>query len=215
MIAAIYARVSTKDQNCDLQLRDLRDFAERSGWATVEYVDTGFSGSMRHRPALDRLLADARLKKFGTVLVWKMDRFGRSLQHLIENVQLLDFLGIRFIAPSQSIDTDGKSPTGKFLMHIFAAFAEFERDLIIERVKAGVAEYKRAFSAGEIGRSRHSRSGKDLAPHRPSLIFRRDEAIRLRATGMGWRTIGRRLGVSPSSIRRACGALPKVVEKLG
>ena len=126
MIAALYARVSTQDQKCDLQLTELRAFASRSGWDVEEYVDQGVSGTKRSRPALNRLMADARMKRFGIVLVWKLDRFGRSLQQLVDNVQALDQAGIRFVAVTQSIDTDQRSPMGKFLMHLFAAFAESE-----------------------------------------------------------------------------------------
>lgn len=204
MIAAIYARVSTEDQNCGLQLTELRAYAERAGWKTVEYTDKASGKAGAKRPQLDKLLADAAMRRFGAVLVWKLDRFGRSLQHLIANVQVLDSAGIRFIAPSQNIDTDNKSPMGKFLMNIFGAFAEFERDLIVERVRAGVIEYKRAYSAGEVGRKRQSRSGKNLASGRPPVVFRRDEAIRLRNTGLSWRAISAKLDVSFSTVRRVC-----------
>lgn len=84
--AAIYARVSTKEQSCDMQLSELREFSTRMGWTVLEYVDTGFSGTKRNRPEFLRLMADAKLRKFDVVLVRKMDRFGRSLQHLIESI---------------------------------------------------------------------------------------------------------------------------------
>lgn len=107
---------------------------------SIEYVETGPGKVGGKRPVLDQLLQDALLKKFDVVLVCKMDRFGRSLQHLMENVQTLDSAGGRFIVPSQNIDIDTKSPMGKLLMHIFGAFAEFEQDLIVEGVRAGVVE---------------------------------------------------------------------------
>jgi DNA invertase Pin-like site-specific DNA recombinase len=194
MIAAIYARVSTEDQKCDLQLTELRGYVERSGWKAIEYVETASGKAGGKRPVLDRLLQDARLKKFDFVLVWKLDRFGRSLQHLIENVQTLDSAGIRFIVPSQNIDTDTKSPMGKFLMHIFGAFAEFERDLIVERVRAGVAEAQR--------------QGKHCG--RPKRVFRRDEALRLRKQGHSWRQIGKMMEVPWSTVRTRCLGVPKV-----
>lgn len=187
MIAAIYARVSTSDQKCDLQLTELRGYAARSGWEVAEYVDQGVSGTKRNRPALDRLMKDARFKRFGAVLVWKLDRFGRSLQQLVDNVQSLDNLGIRFIAVTQSIDTDQRSPMGKFLMHLFAAFAEFERDLIVERVKAGVAEARR--------------QGKHCG--RPARVFRRDRVAEMRSQGKSWREIAWELKLPVTTVRRA------------
>lgn len=185
MIAAIYARVSTADQKCDLQLTELRGYAERSNWEAVEYVDQGVSGTKRSRPALDRLMHDARMKKFAVVLVWKLDRFGRSLQHLVENVQTLDQAGVRFVAVTQSIDTDQRSPMGKFLLHLFAAFAEFERDLIVERVKAGVAEAKR--------------QGKHCG--RPARVFRRDRVAEMRSQGKSWRAIAWELKLPVTTVR--------------
>ncbi len=193
MTAAIYARVSTDDQSCAMQLSELRGYCQRSGWEVVEYVDQGVSGTKRSRPALNRLMTDARMKRFDVVLVWKLDRFGRSLQHLVENVQTLDALGIRFVAPTQNIDTDTRSPMGKFLMHLFAAFAEFERDLIVERVRAGIAEAKR--------------QGKHCG--RPQRVFRRDLVVEARAQGKSWRQISHELGVPISTVRTAAGALRK------
>ena len=190
MTAAIYARVSTYDQDCGLQLSELRAYCERSGWSAVEYVDQGISGAAgKKRPALDRLLADARLRKFGAVLVWKIDRFGRSVQEFVGRILELDQAGVRFIAPSQGIDTDQRSPAGKLLMHILAAIAEFERALIQERVKAGVAEAKR--------RGKHC--------GRPKRVFRRDQAAKLRQKGLSWRAISKKLGVPFSTIRLAVG----------
>lgn len=149
--AGIYARVSTADQNCDLQLDAMRPFAERWGWTIAEYVDQGVSGMKKSRPALDRLMADARLGKIDVVLVWKLDRFGRSLQNLMDSIFELDRLKIRFIAVTQGIDTDHSSPMGKFILHLFAAIAEFERGMIVERVKAGVtAAQKRVHIAAGL-----------------------------------------------------------------
>jgi DNA invertase Pin-like site-specific DNA recombinase len=127
MTAAIYARVSIEDQNCGLQLTSCAAMPGRMGFIVVEYVEKASGKAGGKRPHLEKLLDDARLRKFDVVLVRKM------------NVQALDSAGVRFVAPSQNLDTDNKSPMGKFLMHIFAAFAEFERDLIVERVKACAA----------------------------------------------------------------------------
>src|SRR5579864_2155409 len=139
MKAAIYARVSTQDQNCEMQLKELREYCQRRGWEiTSEYVDNGWSGVKARRPELDRLMADARQRRCDVVLVWKLDRWGRSLAHLVQTVQELSGLGVRFVAVTQNIDTDENNPRARLLMHLMAAFAEFERDLIRERVKAGV-----------------------------------------------------------------------------
>jgi putative DNA-invertase from lambdoid prophage Rac len=203
MIAAIYARVSTEDQHCELQLAELGGFAARSGWDTAQYIDKLSGKAGVRRPQLEKLLADARLRKFDIVLVWKLDRFSRSLQDLMSQVETLDRAGVRFIVPSMNIDTDQKSPMGRFIIHMFGAFAEFERALIVERVNAGVAEYMRAFAAGKIGKDRHSRSGKDLPAGRPRHVFRRDRAVALRAAGKSWRYIEAELGVPQSTIRLA------------
>jgi DNA invertase Pin-like site-specific DNA recombinase len=210
---AIYARVSTGDQRCELQLNELREFVARSGWMVAEeYIDLGFTGSTTNRPALIRLMKDASMKRFAAVLVWKLDRFGRSVRQLVTNVQRLDELGIRFLAPNQSIDTDAKSPTGRLMMHILAAMAEFERDLIRERVNAGLTEYRQAYEGGRIGKDRHSRSGKDLAVGRPRKIFRRGQAVKLRDAGLSWRAIAKQMGVPETTIRRVFKEL-KVSER--
>ncbi len=119
--SAIYARVSTADQFCQMQLSDLRPFTERMGWNLVEYVEN--ASTRGKRAVLDKLMADARMRKFDVVVVWKLDRFGRSVRELVENIETLDRLGIRFVCPGQSIDTDQKNPTGRLLMHILAAVA--------------------------------------------------------------------------------------------
>jgi len=192
--AAVYARVSTVDQNCQMQLHELAEFSARSGWETIEYIDQGVSGAKRSRPALDRLLADARLRRFDVVVCWKLDRFGRSMLDLIENIRELDKLGIRFIAPTQGIDTDQKSPTGRLILHILAALAEFERGMIVERTRAGVAEAQR--------------QGKHCG--RPRRVFRRDEAVQLRAEGLSWTAISSQLGLPVSTIRDALRKVSRI-----
>jgi DNA invertase Pin-like site-specific DNA recombinase len=132
-------------------------------------VDTGFSGAQASRPRLDQLLRDARLRKFEAVLVWKLDRWGRSVAHCVRSIQDLVSLGIRFLSPTESIDTGADSPMSKFLMHLFAAFAEMERGIIRERVCAGVRAAK----------AKGTRLG------RPRRVFRRDEALRLETTFSG------------------------------
>lgn len=199
MRAAIYARVSTEDQHCEMQLTELTGIAERNGWEIVRYVE--MESTRNQRPELLRLLADAKLRRFDIVLCWKLDRFGRSVKELLTNIELLDLAGVRFLAGV--IDTDKRNPSSRLMLHVLAAVAEFERDLIRERVTAGLAEYRRAFAAGKIGKVRNSVSGKNLAPGRPRRVFRRDEAEKLRKLGHSWRAIGRQLGVPASTIREA------------
>ena len=166
------------------------------------------------RPGLERLLRDARAKKIDVVLVWKMDRFGRSFRDVINNIQTLAECGVRFIVPQQNIDTDRNSPIGVFTVHILAAVAELERSFIVERTQQGYKAYREAYWAGEqpfrafLGqRRRHSRSGKDLPVGRPPRIFRRDQARELRKGGMSWRKIAAKLGLPQSTIRAAVASV--------
>ena len=124
-------------------------------------------------------MADASLRKFDIVIVWRLDRFARSLPQLLENVRQLDAAGVRFICSAQGIDTDQRNPAARLMMQMLGAFAEFERAIIVERVKAGVAEAQR--------------KGKHCG--RPKRVFRRDEAQEMRDRGMSLRKIGAALGV--------------------
>ena len=195
MTAAIYARVSTTDQKYEMQLTELRQYAARAGWWPAEYLEKESSGKVR--PVFELLMRDAAQKKFDVVVVWKMDRFARSMKQFIDSVRELDRHGIRFIAMTQGIDTDRQSAIGTFLMHILAAFAELERAMIVERTKAGVAEARR--------------QGKHCG--RPRKIFRRDKAQKLRAKGMSWRQIEKVLGVPEATIRLALKGAQKVPRK--
>src|SRR6516165_2532822 len=133
---ALYARVSTKDQHCELQLRELRQYAERRGLEIAgEYVDHGVSGSKDSRPELNRLMADAHRRKFDTICCWKLDRYGRSLKHLINALADLDALGVSFVSLRDNLDLS--TPSGRLMFHMLGAMAEFERELIRERVVAG------------------------------------------------------------------------------
>lgn len=184
--AAIYTRVSTQDQSVGMQETELREYAARMGWRTVEYTDKT-SGTKARRPGLDRLMADARARKIDIVIVYKLDRFARSLTQLITNIQLLDSWHVRFICVTQGVDTDKSNPVSRLMLHIFGAFAEFERGIIVERVKSGIAEAKR--------RGKHCGRAK--------RVFRRDEAARLRKKGMSLRAIAKELGVPLSTIADA------------
>src|SRR5713226_5769822 len=142
MKAAIYARVSTLDQEPENQLAELRRYAEARGWTAVEYVDKGVSGAKDRRPALDRLIADATRRRFDVLLCWRLDRLGRNLRHLVTLTEELHALGIAFVSLGEGIDCT--TPAGKLQLHILAALAEFERARIAERVRAGLARVRAA-----------------------------------------------------------------------
>jgi len=168
---------------------ELREYAARRGWKVAgEYVDTGWSGASATRPELDRLMRDARLRRFDVVLVWKLDRWGRSVADCVRSIQELASLGIRFLAVTQNIDTDQGNPASQLLLHLFAAFAEFERALIRERVVSGIRTAKI--------------NGKSIG--RPKRLFRRDQAVEMRAKGMSWRKIAASLQVPMSTVIDAC-----------
>jgi DNA invertase Pin-like site-specific DNA recombinase len=140
MRCALYARVSTLDQQPENQLAELRRYAEARGWTGIDYVDHGVSGAKDSRPALDRLVKDAKRRKFDVVVAWKLDRMGRNLKHLITLLDDLQTLGVAFVSLGEGIDAT--TPAGKLQMHILGAIAEFERGRIVERVRAGLARAK-------------------------------------------------------------------------
>ncbi len=142
MKTAIYASVSTTtNQSVEMQLRDLRELADRRGFEIVgEYCDEGVSGARNSRPGLDRLLADAEARQFSVILVWKLDRLGRSLVHLVRLMEDFRRLDIELVSFSEGLDFT--TTTGKLLFQIISAFAEFERDCIRERVRAGMRNAK-------------------------------------------------------------------------
>lgn len=183
---AIYSRVSTSngDQNPETQLVPLREYCQQRGWTVVEeYVDR-LSGSKDSRPALNRLMDDAKRRKFDTLLIWKLDRFGRSLRHLLNSLAEFEALGISFVSLTNAIDTT--TPAGKLMFSIIGAVAEFERDLIRERVKAGMARAKKT----------GTRSGKKIG--RPSAQINAVEVRQRRKAGESLRSIANDLNVSPA-----------------
>jgi DNA invertase Pin-like site-specific DNA recombinase len=184
MRAAIYARVSTKDQSCEMQMRDLRAYCAARGFTIIrEYIDIGQSGAKDSRPELNELMADARKRKFDSILVWRFDRFARSTKHLLLALEEFRSLGIQFISYQENIDTT--SPLGQALFTIVSAVAQLERDLIRERVNAGI---------------RHARAcGKQLG--RPRRIVNRDELVRLRVEGASIQQIAEKLGVGYGTVR--------------
>jgi DNA invertase Pin-like site-specific DNA recombinase len=200
--AAIYTRVSTADQNSELQLRELQEYAARQGWEITETYQDVISGTKGSRPWLNRLMEDAKARKFDCLLVWKLDRFGRSLIDCLNNIEELGRCRIRFIATTQNLDTDEKNPTSKFLLHVLGAAAEFEKSLIRERTLAGQMRYRADYVTGKVGKTVSSRSGKNLAPHRPRKIFNREQVIELRRRGLSMRQIAKRLGLGVGTVTR-------------
>lgn len=140
---ATYARVSTANNGQDpsLQTRELKEYCERRGWQLAgEYVDVGISGAKEKRPELDRLMADAYKRRFDVVIVWKFDRFARSVSHLLRALETFKAPGIEFVSFSEQLDTS--TPAGKLVFTVLGAVAELERSLIIERVRAGMRNAK-------------------------------------------------------------------------
>jgi DNA invertase Pin-like site-specific DNA recombinase len=175
-----------------MQTAELREYAARRGWQVAEeYVDHGISGSKESRPALNRLMADAHRRRFDAVLVWKIDRFGRSLKHLVNALAELDSRGVAFVSLRDNLDLS--TPSGRLMFQIIGAMAEFERALIQERVRAGL---------------RNARSkGKRLG--RPRVIVDAVKIACLRARGRSWAAIKEELGVSKGTAQRALAGLPK------
>ena len=159
---AIYARVSTPDgkgQSPEMQLRELREHCERRGWTIAgEYVDR-MTGTKDRRPELDRLTADAHKRRFDVVIVWKFDRFARSVSHLLRALETFKALGIDFVSYSEQMDTS--TPAGKMVFTVLGAVAELERSLIVERVRAGL---RNARAKGKhLGRPRANIDANRLA----------------------------------------------------
>ena len=187
MRTAIYARVSTNNgQDPAMQTRELKEYVERRRWILAgEYVDAGISGAREKRPELDRLMAEAHRRRFDAVVVWKFDRFARSVSHLLRALETFKALGIEFVSLSEQVDTS--TPTGKMVFTVLGAVAELERSLIAERVRAGL---------------RNARAkGKRLG--RPRKAVDRARIASLRRSGASWEKVGEALGVSDATVRRA------------
>jgi len=140
MRCAIYARVSTLEQTCDNQLIELRRYVEARGWTGTEFVDSGVSGTKDRRPALDALMKDARRRRFDVLVVWRLDRLGRNLKHLVTLLEDVQAVGIAFVSLGEGIDCT--TAAGRLQLHVLAALAEFERARIAERVRAGLARVR-------------------------------------------------------------------------
>jgi len=183
MRAFLYARVSTGEQDTGMQLREMIEFSERRGWQTEVFTDSA-SGAKEKRPGLDQMMALARKRKCDVVLVYKFDRFARSLSYLLRSLDEFNALGIAFVSLHDNLDTT--TPAGRLMFQIVGAFAEFEREIIRQRVRSGVA---------------HARS-QGIRLGRPRIVADRDKAVSLRAQGESLRAIGKRLGISHASVVR-------------
>jgi DNA invertase Pin-like site-specific DNA recombinase len=186
MRVALYARVSTNDQSCEMQLGALRELASARGWGVIgAYVDTGISGAKDRRPALDRLMRDVHAGKVDIVAVWKFDRFARSVRHLVTALDDFRDRGVSFVSVQDQIDTS--TATGRLMFGIIASFAAFERDVIAERTRAGLAAARR----------RGQRLG------RPRARVDIGKALALRGAGRPLRAIATELGIGLATLHGA------------
>jgi DNA invertase Pin-like site-specific DNA recombinase len=182
---ALYARVSTAEQNTGMQLDELRAVAAQRRWRIIgEYIDAGVSGSKDRRPELDRLKADVARGKIDVVAVWKFDRFARSVRHLVLALEDFRAREVDFVSLGDGIDTS--TPSGRFTFHVIAAVAELERELIRERTKAGVA----------AARKRGARIG------RPRRVIDIEHVRALHASGRSLRDISREIDVGVATVIR-------------
>ena|ERR1700710_1445902 len=203
MRVAVYARVSAVHQDLEIQLAALRDYVMRQGWDAIEYSEKLSGKEGKKRPELERLIADAQNKRFDVVVVWKMDRFGRSLLDALQNVETLGAYGVRFLVTTMpSIDTDDRSPMGKFILQMMGAFAELERAFIVERTHGGQIAYRAAYKAGKVGvgKGRRSKSEKDLPVGRPRKVFDRRKVTELSQGGASIRVICKQLGLKRTQV---------------
>jgi putative DNA-invertase from lambdoid prophage Rac len=185
MRVAIYARCSTDSQNPDMQLSELREYVSRRGFELVgEFTDIA-SGSKDDRPELNKVLALAKQRKIDVLLVWKVDRLGRSLRHLVNTIAELEALGVAFISFKDSLDFS--TPAGRLMFNVIAAMGQFERDLIRERVKSGMANAKR----------------KGVRLGRKAVTVDAAQIQRLRAEGLSFEAIAKQLGLSVGTCFRA------------
>ena len=192
--AAIYARVSTRNgQTSENQLRELRAVAKRNGWKVVAtYTDDGISGARGRdqRPGLDDLLKGVARREFDVVAAWSVDRLGRSLQDLIGTLTELRAKDVDLYLHKQGLDT--ATPAGKAMFGMLGVFAEFEREIIAERIHAGLAR----------AREQGTKSGMPIG--RPEMFSNiRDQAVALKGEGLGSRRIAERLGVARSTVIKA------------
>ena len=188
--AALYFRVSNGDQKPDSQMDGLREFAARKNLEIVgEYLDHGVSGSNTSRPQLDAMLKQVRAGKLDIVIVWKFDRFSRSLIHLITTLQEFNELGVDFVSITEGMDTT--TAQGKLMFAVNAAFAQYWSDIHSERVRAGLQARKRR--------------GKPIG-RRPILMSKQSRARQLRKEKLSYAAIGKALGISKGTAHKYCTA---------
>jgi DNA invertase Pin-like site-specific DNA recombinase len=190
--AAIYGRVSTDEQDPEAQLREVREFVARRAWSAVEYIDHA-SGRKESRPELDRLWKDVRRGRVDVVVVWKFDRFARTLRQLVLALDEFRELGVDFVSVTQAIDTT--TALGRAMFAVAGAFAEFEVETIRERVRSGVAKAKA--------------SGKTLG--RPKVTIDEGRVLELRRQGRSLREISVEVGVSKTVLARFLSSCPENV----
>jgi len=189
MKVALYGRVSTADQSTALQLDELRAYCQRRAWTIVEeFTDEGVSGSKESRPALDRMMKAAKRRMFDAVVVWKLDRIGRSLKHLLNLLAELQAVGIAFVSYSDNLDLS--TPQGRLMFQIIGAMSEFERQLAIERTKAGM----------QAARKRGALIG------RPRVKVNAEHIRSLRGQGLSWDAIAMQTGIARATCQRAAVA---------
>lgn len=192
---ALYVRCSTDNQDTELQKTDLNQYVAARGWTVFRvYDDVAFTGTNTQRPAFQEMMKDAKRGKFSAIIVWRLDRFGRSIRDLVIHLQDLHDLGVDFISLKENLDFGTAS--GKLMFHLIAAFAEFESATIRQRVQAGV--HAKIAKTGRWGR-----------------IKSRDDAaiFRLREQGLSTREIARRLGIGATTVRRGLASAP-ITQKL-
>ncbi|HKN73297.1 MAG TPA: recombinase family protein [Terriglobales bacterium] len=187
--AVLYVRVSTPDQSIEPQLLDLRQMAAARGYEIVREYSDKLSGTKSKRPGLDALLSDAQRHRFDVVMVWAFDRMARSVRHFLEVLDELNHLNIEFVSFRESVDTSG--PLGRAMVVIVGAIAELERNLIVERVKAGMRRAK--LDGRQIGRSR--------------LHMNREQIVHDRRSGMSLTQVAKKHGISRASVCRVMKVL--------
>ena len=194
MRAVLYGRVSTANngQDVTMQIREFHEFCKNRGWnVTDEYVDAGISGSKDSRPELNRLMADAKRRKFDAVIVYRFDRFARSTRHLVNALAEFNALGIQFVSMHEGVDTT--TPNGRLVFGIFASIAEFERELIRDRVRSGLRNAKA--------------KGKRLG--RPRTTVNAARIASLRSQGASWSEVCTVTGLTAGTAKRAFYSLSK------
>jgi DNA invertase Pin-like site-specific DNA recombinase len=193
MRVALYSRVSTDRQDLEVQLQELQEFAGHRGWEIVGVYEDVISGASLKRPGLDGLLEDAHRRKFDLLLIWKLDRLGRSLLHMVQVIHDLLSRGIEVVSATEP-HMDSTTPQGRLLRNIFASVAEYERELIRERVRAGL---RRAKAEGKhLGRRPRS--------------FDQDRATALYQDTQSWRKVARVMQVPLSTLHRRMAVKPPV-----